>query len=428
MKKFFLVAAALASTVALNAQVSLADIAADPCQSANNLRCYPSDEIVPLTPVPMGYTPFYIYYIGRHGSRYHAGESSYTKPLKMLQDAHDAHALSAKGEEVYQKAQFLYDDAKGRVGQLTDVGENQLRGIAERMYFNYPQVFRDGSVLECRTTTSHRVINTMWSFVERMKELSPGLVVIRDAGNHEQFEWGGDSSAMEALVGNDTEYSRISDQLFNDAVQEQRVMKLLFNKPDRYVEKSGLDAKRFVYELYSLNGIVQDTDVDFDKWNFYDIFTPEELFNMSKIGNYHYYVHYGASEYSRAAKSPMPAAIVDLMVRYADEAIEAGTPAATLRFCHDGNVGPLASFLKVPCALSDQSDPDKLSEEYSASDVVPMATNFQLIFFRNAEGDIIVKPLFCEKEVKIPAKTDMYPYYKWEDMKAYLLGLVNDVK
>ena len=73
--------------------------------------------------------------------------------------------------------------------------------------------------------------------------------------------------------------------------------------------------------------------------------------------------------------------VVELLVKYADEAVAAGVPHATMRFCHDSNVGPLAAFLRIENAYSDEVDPYKLSEVYSASDVVPMGTNIQFVFY-----------------------------------------------
>ncbi len=49
-----------------------------------------------------------------------------------------------------------------------------------------------------------------------------------------------------------------------------------------------------------------------------------------------------------------------------------------------------------------------------------MASNLQLVFFRNAKGEILVKALLNERETALPAPTDIYPYYRWTDLRPAL--------
>lgn len=423
MKKAVSAILALASALTLDAQVSLQDVIADPCQSANNLRRYPESEIVPLTPAPKGYVPFYMYYYGRHGSRY-LSETEYARPLESMEAAHDAGALTDKGEDVLRRLRVISSESKGRSGALSQVGVNQLRGIAERMYVNYPQIFMGNTEVDARSTESPRVILTMCAWSERIKELNPSLRITREAGAHEACEWGGDAPDMKAFDSNSAPGVRAA-QIREESLNPDRIEKLLFKKPSKYVKESGLDTKELMYQLYKIASDAQSIDLPLDEYGLYDIFTPEELFNISRINNYRMYYGYGASPETRAAKAPMCVPIVALMVRYADEAVAAGIPHATMRFCHDSNVGPMAAFLRIQNAYSDEVDPYRLSDLYSASDVVPMGTNIQFVFYRNAEGDVIVRPLHCEKEVRIPVETDMYPFYKWSDLREYLVSLID---
>lgn len=422
VKKNIAIALLLVSAISMNAQVSLQDIKDDPCQSANNLRCYPASEIVPLTPAPKGYTPFYLYYIGRHGSRYLTHESAYTAPLKSLEAAHEAGALTEKGEDVFRRVRVINDESKGRIGALTQVGANQLRGIAERMYANYPQIFMGNTEVDARSTESARVILTMCAWCERIKELNPDLNIIREAGNHEYYEWGGDTPDMKRFNGESAPAKRAA-AIKDESLQTERLEKLLFKKPAKYVKESGLDTKELMYQLFQLASGAQSVDLPLDEYGLYDIFTPEELFDMSRVVNYELYYKYGASPETRAAKAPKSVPMIKFLIERADDAVAAGVPYATMRFCHDGNVGPLASFLRIPCAVGEDLDPHVTSDFYSASDVVPMATNIQFVFFHNAEDDVIVKVLFCEKEVFLPVKTEKGPFYKWSDLREYLVSL-----
>ena len=51
-----------------------------------------------------------------------------------------------------------------------------------------------------------------------------------------------------------------------------------------------------------------------------------------------------------------------------------------------------------------------------------MASNLQLVFYRNDKGDVIVKVLYNEGEVRLRGVMPVCgPYYSWHDMKARLM-------
>lgn len=96
-----------------------------------------------------GYTPFYISHYGRHGSRWHASESVYAGPLKILRKAAEAGALTPLGRDVLGRVEIIAADADKRYGDLSPRGVAEHRGIAERMYKAYPEVFSTADGREC---------------------------------------------------------------------------------------------------------------------------------------------------------------------------------------------------------------------------------------------------------------------------------------
>ena len=90
-----------------------------------------------MAPAPDGYTPFYISHYGRHGSRWHASESVYAGPLKILRKAAEAGALTPLGRDVLGRVEIIAADADKRYGDLSPRGVAEHRGIAERMYKAY---------------------------------------------------------------------------------------------------------------------------------------------------------------------------------------------------------------------------------------------------------------------------------------------------
>ncbi len=73
-------------------------------------------------------------------------------------------------------------------------------------------------------------------------------------------------------------------------------------------------------------------------------------------------------------------------------------------------------------------DLDHLEDYWVNYRIYPMACNIQLVFYRpkKAGAPILVKALLNEKETTMPVKTDQFPYYKWDDVRAYYLKKLQD--
>ena len=53
-----------------------------------------------------------------------------------------------------------------------------------------------------------------------------------------------------------------------------------------------------------------------------------------------------------------------------------------------------------------------------------MASNFQMVFYRDDAGEILVKMLYNEHETAIRGLAPhVGPYYKWVELRDYLLPL-----
>ena len=93
------------------------------------------------TAAPKGYKPFYISHYGRHGSRYHTGTLYFSKAMTPLQKADSLGLLTAEGKSLLAELQELLDIHQGHFGMLSERGLREHRGIAERMYQRFPEVF-----------------------------------------------------------------------------------------------------------------------------------------------------------------------------------------------------------------------------------------------------------------------------------------------
>jgi hypothetical protein len=95
---------------------------------------------------------------------------------------------------------------------------------------------------------------------------------------------------------------------------------------------------------------------------------------------------------------------------------------ATLRFGHDTVVLPIVALMELGgmgCSIDNLEELDTYFRSYM---VIPTACNIQLVFYRpkkGKSGDILVKALLNENEVTMPVETNMFPYYKWDDVKNF---------
>ena len=135
------------------------------------------------TKAPKGYEPFYISHFGRHGSRWLISDEEYIRVMEVFEKAHQAGKLTPLGEDVRKRLTIVWADAEGRGGDLSPVGVDQQRGIAERMYQAFPEVFKGAPEMSACATLVIRCVLSMDAFCERLKEFNPQLKIERESSN-----------------------------------------------------------------------------------------------------------------------------------------------------------------------------------------------------------------------------------------------------
>ena len=415
MKMRLLAAFLLLGLWGATAQTAREQIAAMPERAGG---IYHSYEYLPgpAVPAPKGYVPFYISHYGRHGSRWHTSEKIYAEPLGILRKADSAGVLTPKGRDLLAKVEVIAADARDRYGDLSPRGVAEHRGIAERMYKAYPEVFSTGDGRECyvqsRSTLVPRCMLSMAAANERLKELNPAIDITREA-----------SKRYLDYMFRMTEANKIKKEI------KQRIAELREREidPSRFVRALVTDPSlvgnrkeqlRFMNDLYCVASVMQD--VDYLDCSFYDLFTPDELYAFYAVRNYQMYLEEGPSaEFGhRALSDAVP--LLRNFVAEADEAIATGALSASLRYGHDVNVIPLVGLMGIEGCDTRESDYRKVDQAWSCWRVTPMATNIQLVFFRRPDGgDVLVKFLFNERESRIRLESDLAPYYRWNDVKRY---------
>lgn len=419
MKNFILTAAFALCSLSLSAQVALEAIKQDPGKSGGVYYAYQAPTQA-LTPAPKGYKPFYISHYGRHGSRYMLNDMDYQRPLMTLQRAQDAGVLTEKGKDVLRRMQEVWKEAEFHGDELAPLGKRQHRGIAERMFRNYPTLFTGKNArVTARSTTSMRVALSMVAFCERLKELNPTL----------NLDWETSRANMSYLNYHTKRYDDLKKA--PDGWQADH---------NRFCAR-GIDATRFAAQLISDNKFFTppfntanslmsslfDVAIDLQDMEtsvrMYDLFTPEELYQLWLNGNSWFYHCDADSPYNKGTALESTVPLLQNIVEGIDAAVEGKGDAVTLRFGHDGNIIPLCSIMRLKGCDSNESDLFKVEEQWRNYYVSPMAANVQLILYRHAKtGDVIVKLLHNERETTIPVQTDMAPYYHWQDVRQFFVS------
>ena len=373
----------------------------------------------PAVPAPKGYVPFYISHYGRHGSRWHTSEKIYAEPLGILRKADSAGVLTPKGRDLLAKVEVIAADARDRYGDLSPRGVAEHRGIAERMYKAYPEVFSTGDGRECyvqsRSTLVPRCILSMAAFNERLKELNPEIRMTRESSQRyiPYMSNGAGLNSQRKASG------AVADSLQDARTHPARLMASLFSDP-AFVEREVKRPAKLMNQLLAQAAIMQD--VEYLGISLYDLFTPDELYAFYAVRNYQMYLEEGPSaEFGhRALSDAVP--LLRNFVAEADEAIATGALSASLRYGHDVNVIPLVALLGVREASGRVWTAEEAAGVWQIHRVSPMATNVQFIFFRNPEtGDVRVRVLHNERDAELPVGGG--PYYPWETLRDYCKSL-----
>lgn len=264
----------------------------------------------------------------------------------------------------------------------------------------------------------------MDAFCERLKEFNPQLKIERESSNKYMPYLNFHTQEAMKFTSHKGPWYEEFRKFEKSHVRPERLMNSLFSDKE-FVHKR-VNPEELMRGLYAIASDMQDVEQEV---SFYDIFEKQELFDIWQIHNYKNYVCDGPSPMTNGLMVANAKPTLENIIDAADEAIASGRNSATFRFAHDGNIIPLAGLMKLENCYNEEADPDKFYQAWCNYKVAPMAGNIQLVFFRKkgSPEDVIVKLLLHEHEVSIPVKTDMAPFYHWQDVRAFYKGIVDSL-
>lgn len=370
------------------------------------------------TPAPKGYVPFYISHYGRHGSRYHTGDRFFKDGIAGLERAKKEGILNDTGKKLYDEFFTVVNEHKGMEGELSPLGAREHRGIADRMYRRFPEVFNDKNRYEVDSKASivPRCLISMANFTTQLKDDKPSLQFTFDTG-HRYYEY-----IAKSIEGTDLfdRCNRFEDSVRAVTCHYDKLMELIFTDKEKGMA-AVKDPQKFIKSIFLTGSICGDLDfLGIDLFKYLD---PEELAEQSLVRSDKFYGQFGNSLEWGEVSSAVAKNLAKDFIEKADAALKDGSRrAADLRFGHDTGILPLFGLIglkgmdiRYPMATG--------HDHWTTYDNIPMGTNFQMVFYRNKKGDVLVKMLYNEQETTIPAlKTGTGPYYRWSDLRSYIAG------
>lgn len=363
-----------------------------------------------LTPPPTGYSPFYLSHYGRHGSRYLEPAESYTVVFNILDNANKENKLTDFGKSLYNRIRIFALDAEGRYGDVTSLGIKEHKEIATRMFNNFPEIFNNKKCfIYSRSTVVPRCILSMAANNETLKELNPNITIERNATKRDTYMGNSYKVPYRDSINN------VSKKFIQSNFDVDNYLLKIFTD-NLSINSFIADKVDFISKLYYIVADIQD--VNHLDISFSDVFTKDELFILWQAANIKLYMVFTSKVAVDSSKL-----LLKNIIDCADNAIKNGNISADLRFGHDSYIAPLLTLMDIKGTNIKEDDPNNIYKVWCDFKVTPMAANIQIIFYKNKNNnDIIVKFLHNEKEAEIPIKTDIFPYYKWNDVRDYYIN------
>lgn len=384
-----------------------------PVRAGNNLNPYEFHGIKD-TPAPKGFKPFYVSHYGRHGSRSDWGSRNYDTVISILTQAKEEGILSAQGEtllDVAERSLSIYSNMDGR---LTPRGVKEHASIADRMYHRYPQVFKGKKKIRAISSTVPRCLVSMASFTNALSADNPDLEIRLDSGE-EFMKYLSNAGDASLAAGYKVKYEQYRKSASYDTTY---TMKIVFTDQEK-ARKIVKNAEMFQSAVY---GTALTTGVFDIEEDIFHMLPFDYIYFRWSLENLNLYMQYSASKEYGNLRVPSAQSVIDDIIAKADENIASGEFAADLRFGHDHPFLIMAGYLGLE-GVGDRLEFEEVNDNWLGFFNIPMASNLQLIFYRDKKGEVIVKFLFQEQETLLRKLKPWYgPYYKWEDVKSNIAG------
>ncbi|MGL4344640.1 MAG: histidine-type phosphatase [Cellulosilyticaceae bacterium] len=362
---------------------------------------------------PRGYKPVYINHLGRHGARYLTSEEPLEVLLETLEDAAQKGQLTVEGFTLKRQIEVLKELDKGEYGLLTSSGVQMEQGIARRMYAHFPEVF--GREVEAVSTYVERTKQSMDAFLEELAHYtSPQQFVATSNGKVDPILRFFDLNKAYIHYKKEGRWRQEVSQYAKRTDRARCVITPFFSEGYIRQIQDPLGVATALYKIYT-NQYDTEQGVALGEY-----FTPCDMKYFWENSNLEAYLEKGPSQVGQNLPTEIAYPLLVDFLRTSWESLSEGNRSANLRFAHAETIIPFASLLGIKGAATQTNKWCQVSCLWKDYKVAPMAANIQWVFYQKEGCDkVLVKVLYNEREVLLPIKSNIKPYYRWADVSQF---------
>lgn len=383
-----------------------------------------------ITPAPEGYKPFYITGYFRHGARHVDDPVTYLRIYECLEDAAAADNFTEFGKAIYDRFAGMKQNLLWHEGDLTQIGYRQARDIGRRMVENYPEVFEGKPYLKAHGTNVLRVADSMQSLAQGITSKCPDAEWA-EISNSRSFlpelnPYGtvcpGRAPIDERFYHHDTPWYRKYAANREAKIDADVFLSRMFK--DIESVKSKFEPYDLVCRFWYLASVQQGLDRQVPLW---DMFTEEEILKWAEVENYKYYTQRAKDECNFGRGWGLGARTLRYLLQEASYDMSRGRNGVNLNFGHDGTLmGVLVNLDADNWGAVAKSSEEALNVwKYWE---IPMGANLQLVLYRDSAGDVLVKAMLNEKDLKLPLESVSEGFYRWNDFYTYYMKHCDEVE
>lgn len=362
--------------------------------------------------IPDSLTPVFINHISRHGARFLSSDKYTTTLTYYLNRADSLHTITAAGRELQKLCSNVVRNTAGRWGALDSLGMAEQRGIASRMHMLVPSLFNDTKV-NAISSYSPRCIASMNEFTHQLTRLNNRVEIYSASGRQNSpllRPWTHDKDYNEFIDSKPWHeaYDRYADATIPTTVAS-RIL------GDKYPFTQG-ETRNVTQAAYKVVAGCAAMAIPVDASEY---MTLDEYNALWSIDNLHHYLTHSASTLSQAPMDMASALLIDIMETMDQAAKGTNEYSAMLRFGHAETMMPLLALMRLPGCYYVTNYFDTVGLHWRDFQVVPMASNLQMLLLKSKSGKLYVRVDFNEVPVPlIPGRNTIYT--PWEKAKEYM--------
>ena len=348
----------------------------------------------------------------------------------MLEKADSLNLLTEVGKQALGYVREAYAKQQGNNGQLSALGAKQLREMGARTAQRFPEIFKNGGLLHARSSDRQRCKDSRENFVKSLCEAYPTLKVENSSTEQDMFilrplqRYSTPLYTKEMVEAYDKHAKRgewrAVRREWGNKQDFTSALRVITHSPEQFLAATKTHSFHFMHRLFCILHFALNFEVGSDEF-LSSIYTDEQRYAMYIFSTYANVSYYGSvgHPYMDLRQACMRPLIEDI-IAYGDKAIkgENGETVAHLRFSHDSYFIPLIIALGyegyTPRYMANDVEGAATSINYSM--LVPMGASFQMVFYRNKRGNVLVRTLINERDATLPIKSATAPFYRWEDM------------